>query len=229
MSACWSCGVVRALSASDATLPVRSVEGFTCIGCGAIQPPERDRTHFARLLLEPCVWLDEEELSRRFRELSRRLHPDRYAGRSARERRLALEHMTAVNDAYRCLRDPVRRAEYLLSLHGVCVGEGGESEGPRPDPALLSEVMELRESVDEARRDPEKARQMADQLTADVRRCLDAIDRITREHATQAMDARSRAQAHASLTRLKYMQSALSDLRREEQGRAEASSPASMT
>jgi molecular chaperone HscB len=94
------------------------------------------------------------------RELSRTLHPDRYVGAGASERRAALAKAVEVNEAWRVVRDPIRRAEALLGLRGVEVGETAE---PKADPEFLMEMLEQREALAEARqaRDLPGVRRMA--------------------------------------------------------------------
>jgi molecular chaperone HscB len=99
--------------------------------------------------------LDEQELEKRHRDLSRALHPDRYAGRPSSERREALSRAISVNEAFRKLRDPISRAEALLSQLGRDVSETNQ---PRPEPSLLMRVMEQREELSSARRAGERAR-----------------------------------------------------------------------
>jgi len=111
------------------------------------RPPLSDP--FETLGLAPVFELDPATLERRHRELSRALHPDRYAGRPSGERQQALGRAIEVNEAFRKLRDPVHRAEVLLARHGRPVGESG---GAAADPALLMAVMERREELGEARR-----------------------------------------------------------------------------
>jgi molecular chaperone HscB len=99
----------------------------------------------------PRSWhLSLESLAARHLALSRELHPDRFAQASPRERILSLERTTAVNDAYRTLRDPIRRAEYLLRQQGIGhsdqdIARGHQSGGT--DPAFLAEIMEIREQM----------------------------------------------------------------------------------
>jgi molecular chaperone HscB len=93
--------------------------------------------------------LDETELEKRHRDLSKALHPDRYAGRPSSERREALSRAISVNEAFRKLRDPISRAEALLSELG---SEVTETNQPKPEPALLMQVMEQREALSKARR-----------------------------------------------------------------------------
>jgi molecular chaperone HscB len=102
------------------------------------------------LLGVPALFaLDEQELEKRHRDLSRALHPDRYAGRPAGERREALSRAISVNEAFRRLRDPISRAEALLQQLGR---EVSETNQPKPDPMLLMQVMEEREALSVARR-----------------------------------------------------------------------------
>lgn len=92
--------------------------------------------------------LDLTALEKTHRELSRALHPDKFAQTSASERRAALEKAANVNEAWRIVRDPIRRAEALFRLEGVAVGETNE---PKASGAFLMDVMEQREALSEAR------------------------------------------------------------------------------
>jgi molecular chaperone HscB len=108
------------------------------------------------LLGVPALFaLDERELEKRHRDLSRALHPDRYAGRPSSERREALSRAISVNEAFRQLRDPISRAEALLSQLG---SEVSETNQPKPDPALLMQVMEEREALSAARRSRDRSK-----------------------------------------------------------------------
>ena len=99
------------------------------------------------------------------RELSRALHPDKYASAGASERRDALNKAADVNEAWRIVRDPVRRAEALFQLAGV---EVGETKEPKPDPELLMEVLEKREALADAKtaRDAAKVRALEEEMDA---------------------------------------------------------------
>ncbi len=99
---------------------------------------------FSILGVEARFDLELAELEKRHRELSKALHPDRYASAPAAERRMALSRAIEVNEALRALKDPVRRAEALARRSGMPVGEGKE---PQPSPALLMEMMEAREEL----------------------------------------------------------------------------------
>lgn len=103
---------------------------------------------FATLGVQPRFNLDLAAVEKTHRELSRALHPDRYLSAGASERREALGKAVEVNEAWRILRDPIRRAQALLSLRGVTVAEGRE---PAADPEFLMEMLEQREALDEAK------------------------------------------------------------------------------
>jgi len=109
---------------------------------------------FETLGVEPVYSLDLAVLEQRHRDLSRALHPDRHAASGAAERRMALGRAIEVNEAFRILKDPVRRAEALLARRGVHSGEGKE---PAASPALLMEVMERREALAEVRKTKNEA------------------------------------------------------------------------
>jgi molecular chaperone HscB len=129
-----------------------------------VQPPDSQADHFQVLGVDKAFALDLGALERRYKDLTRILHPDRFARADPRARRASLARTVQLNDAWRTLKDPVRRAEYVLKLAGLEVGgedgttrRGGNGERQRvPVPqALLLEVMELREGLAEARtRDP---------------------------------------------------------------------------
>lgn len=105
------------------------------------------RNDFELFGLAPAFALDVDLLQSRYRDLQARHHPDRYAAGTARERREALEAATRINEAYRTLRDPRRRARYLLTLAGI---DFDEERDTLADPEFLMRQLELRESLDEA-------------------------------------------------------------------------------
>jgi molecular chaperone HscB len=106
---------------------------------------------FEILGLAPSFVLDARELEQRQRDLSKALHPDRHAAGTTAARRAALSEAIYVNEAFRTLRDPVTRAEALLSLLGHAKGAEGETRAQLA-PALLMQVMEQREALSTARR-----------------------------------------------------------------------------
>jgi molecular chaperone HscB len=130
------------------------------------------RDYFDVLGVKRAFHLDPAELEARYLALSKQTHPDRFAKALPRERLEAVVRNTELNDAYKVLKQGIKRAEYLLKLEGIDVGE----EKPQPatgatkqlvvDPRLLMEVMELREGLAEARSDGDEGE--VAEMTADV-------------------------------------------------------------
>src|SRR5579884_4282450 len=83
--------------------------------------------YFSVFQLQRKLQLDVETLQQKFYAESRRLHPDRFAGKSAEEQEWATERSSLLNDAYRTLKDPIARTEYLLKLEGVELEEQSKS------------------------------------------------------------------------------------------------------
>ena len=119
-----------------------------CPACGKIQPLPRGADFFAFFGLPRKVTIDLADLELRFHSLSWKLHPDNFVRASEDERQLSLDRSSQLNDAYRTLRDPVARVEYLLGLAGM--RKEGQKKQQAP-PELLEEVFELNESLDELR------------------------------------------------------------------------------
>jgi molecular chaperone HscB len=103
--------------------------------------------YFEFLDLPGNLDLDAKDLETRFYALSRQLHPDLHSRKSPAEREQAEEKTAVLNDAYRTLRDPIARAEYLLKLEGFDIGEQTTKDVP---PELLEEVFELNMAIEEA-------------------------------------------------------------------------------
>src|SRR5688500_10869105 len=134
---CWSC-----------EKPVTGADE-NCPSCGKLQPP-RAGDYFAYLGIPRSYHVDLDRLGELLREKSRKFHPDRFARAEPRERTYSLQHTTYLNDAVRTLRDPQRRAEYVLSLYGLKAG-ANDRERAKMDPAFLMEMMETRESLADAK------------------------------------------------------------------------------
>lgn len=103
---------------------------------------------FATLGIERRFDVDLSDAEKKHRELSRALHPDKFVGAPPSEKRAALNKAVEVNEAWRAVRDPIRRAEALFQLAGVPVGETNE---PKPSPVFLMDMMEQREALAEAK------------------------------------------------------------------------------
>src|SRR5215831_13073984 len=105
---CWSCGEMRA--------------SHFCSSCGKVQPAV-PVDYFTFFGLPRKLNIDTTSLEKEFYFLSRKLHPDLYARADARELEWSMEQSSLLNDAYRTLKDPIRRTQYLLHLEGVQLEE----------------------------------------------------------------------------------------------------------
>ena len=101
--------------------------------------------------LPRCLEIDGAELQRRFYELSRRHHPDFHHGASADAQAQALEASARLNAAYRALRDPIARVEYLVRLEEGRETREGAAVKPQAPPALLAEMFQIQEALAEAK------------------------------------------------------------------------------
>ncbi len=108
----------------------------------------QQQDYFALLSLPRKLGIARDLLEQKFLQLSWKLHPDNFVNTTEVERESAVQRSSALNDAYRVLRDPIGRVEYLLSLEGARIE--GEKKQQAP-PELLEEVFELNESLDEMR------------------------------------------------------------------------------
>ncbi|KAH0728995.1 hypothetical protein KY289_000183 [Solanum tuberosum] len=136
-NSCWNCcnGV------SSNTTPF-----LVCTACGCVQPVDQSVDYFQIFGLEKKYEIEGENLERKYKDWQRKLHPDLVHTKSQKEREYAAEQSARVIDAYRTLTDPLSRAIYILKLEGVHVDE----EEKIDDVELLTEMLEIRETVEEA-------------------------------------------------------------------------------
>jgi molecular chaperone HscB len=165
--------------------------------------------------------VDPDELQRRFYALARRTHPDFHQAAPPAERAAVEERAALVNAAYRTLRDPIARADYLVRLvEGRATREGGESRPVAP-PALLAEMFEIQEALAEAKAGPlddASRATLAEQRKALLERHADAEARL-RGPLAAGWDAADDAERPAALAALKdalatraYLRTVIADL-----------------
>ncbi|MGH6892168.1 MAG: Fe-S protein assembly co-chaperone HscB [Dongiaceae bacterium] len=189
LAPCWSCKG-----------PV-AVQALFCHTCGAIQPPGQiDR--FRRLGIEPDFDLDLDVIEKRYLGFQRAIHPDRFATKPPRERALAEAQAVALNEAYETLKDPLRRAAYLLSLKGIDASVS-KDETVR-DPELLMQAMEAREALLEAD-SADAVEKLAAKAGADAIAILSNLSK-----AFESDDLRA---ANRLTTKLKYLRKYLEETR----------------
>jgi molecular chaperone HscB len=181
---CWSCA---------ATVPRNS---HFCENCGKVQPPV-SVNFFSFFGLPRKLNIDVPQLEREFYRLSRKLHPDLYARASGQEQEWSLEKSSQLNDAYRTLKDPISRTQYLLQLEGVQLEEqskaateqaraSGQEIKQVVPPELLEEVFELNIQLQELRMsrqagqaDPESIEQLGTAKQNLERRLADLQQELT--------------------------------------------------
>ncbi|ACO67240.1 predicted protein [Micromonas commoda] len=199
--ACWSCGV--ATTASDL---------FFCGGCGGVLPAlaEGDDVNGSLLLFRvlgvdpPRFAVSNDELERAMKNLQKTLHPDKFSTAPNVAREHSADQASLVNRAYATLRDPLRRAKYMLRAFGAGVAEEsgmgdeqGSPAGDTIDPTLLMDVMETREAIERAGDDASALGAMATANDAAEHECVAALG--------AAMDAGDLATARKETVRLTYL------------------------
>ena len=163
--------------------------------------------------------LDQEALQKRFYELSRTWHPDRFSRKGADEQAGALEATATLNDGYRTLRDPVRRAEYLLTEEGFPIAEQRSKDVP---PELLEEVFELNMSLEELKSGDESARVQLQSARENFLRLREGIDKeleglFRRYDASEAESETAKQALHeirGVLNRRRYVENLIRDVDR---------------
>jgi molecular chaperone HscB len=189
LTSCWSCkGPVAA-------------QALFCHTCGGIQPPGQ-LDHFRRLGLEPDFDVDLDIVEKRYLGFQRAIHPDRFATKPAKERALAERQAVALNEAYEVLKDPLRRAAYLLRLKGLDAAVS-KDETVR-DPELLMEAMEAREALMEAT-SIDRVEKLQAKAGADA---IAILSELSKAFASDDLTAANRL-----TTRLKYLRKYLEETR----------------
>jgi molecular chaperone HscB len=208
-----------------------AVDVHFCPRCDKILTLGRHGDFFAYLGLTRALSLDLKDLEQRFRQMSRQFHPDFYCNATTTERLASLERSAYLNDAYRTLRDPVDRLEYLLKLEGYAPKESRDASALVP-PGLLEEVFALNEeleAIQELRAEGGDAATVQARLDAarePIEANLDRHDRDLRELMGQhdarlaAGDAAGRRQTLDAMRTLllerTYLTNLLATVRREQ-------------
>lgn len=167
--------------------------------------------YFSVFGIAPSLALDLPELQRQFYVLSKQFHPDRFARASAAEQQRALDFTSLLNDAWRVLREPVSRAEYLLKLQGL---EPGDSRTNPPPPELLEEVFELNMALEELRGGDSDAREP---IAAALQRFLALRDQLDQDRDAlfvrydSRRDAATLQELRALLNRRRYIENLVRD------------------
>ena len=160
--------------------------------------------YFALFGLPARYRFDPAELDAAYRKLQSEVHPDRFASAGDEERRLALQSSSRVNEAYRALKSPVERANYLLLLRGVDALAETDTALPAE---FLEQQLECRESIAEALVQRDVAELIA--LRKGVEKAAAALER---ELAEQLDHPTLPAQARVALRKLKFLSKVGADI-----------------
>ena len=163
------------------------VDAHFCPQCTKILSIGRHGDYFSFMGLPRRLTLDPAELEQRFRTLSRQFHPDYFYNATPAERRASLERSSYLNDAYRTLKQPIARVEYLLQLEGFAPCESGN----KVPPALLEEVFALNEELDEIR-DLRASGAPADEWKARLEKARGPIERKRDAHEAGLQEVSTR-------------------------------------
>jgi len=155
---------------------------YFCEQCVKVQPLSKELDYFACMGLPRLLNIDTDALETKFYELSRTFHPDFYQNKTPTEQAISLGNAALLNTAYRTLKDPIRRTEYLLQL------EAGSAKDIRTSPPadLFEEILELQEDLEEFRsasRDEDPAG--VEQLRAKLKADRDTLEQRQREMETR--------------------------------------------
>lgn len=120
---------------------------YFCDRCVKVQPVSKELDYFTCFGFPRRLSIDQQKLETKFYELSRAFHPDFYQNKSDAEQTISLGNSAMLNTAYRTLRDPIQRAEYLLDLEAGSVKEIRTT----PPADLFEEILELQDTLDEFR------------------------------------------------------------------------------
>lgn len=165
-----------------------------------------DLDHFARLGLPRQFSVDRDALEDHYLARSQVVHPDRHVDGDSATRRAALEHSSALNEGYRVLRDPVRRAEYLVRLGGIDLDSSDPQTGaPHPEQAFLIEMIERRERL-------EAVRQQGADALEDLRDDVDGERERVFAEVRGALASDDVRAAAAGLVHLRYLRRFLEEI-----------------
>ena len=195
-SQCWSCRAPLHCCAS------------VCEACGKVQKPATpshetcsDCSHFDVLGVEASYVLDEKQLEKKYKDLLMKTHPDKQGPSATEEERSAAEQMSvAINQAFAVLKNPVKRAIYMLQRRGV---NAMEEKVPATDFSILTEAMNLREELEST----------APEALAPLRKRLQtSIEALQRELAAAIGDPAQIDQAVKTAVRMRFLEKVLEEV-----------------
>uniref|UniRef100_A0A2M4BZ57 Putative cpij000747 co-chaperone protein hscb mitochondrial n=1 Tax=Anopheles marajoara TaxID=58244 RepID=A0A2M4BZ57_9DIPT len=177
---CWKCSSKGAK------------DKFFCSSCGVLLSVAKHENYFALLDVAKGYHVDQVALKKNYRNIQNQIHPDKFAQQTPEEKQLALEWSALINKAYKTLTRSVDRSQYLLELHGITISE----DNCHIDQPFLIEMMDLNESIDEARDSGE-----VQELKARIEHLIEKQN----HDIEQSFKAEDYERAKQSVIRLKYL------------------------
>jgi len=153
---------------------------YFCERCVKVQPVSKEADYFTCLGFPRRLTIDPQKLEAKFYELSRAFHPDFYQNKSETEQAISLSNAATLNTAYRTLRDPIQRAEYLLAIEAGAVKEIRTT----PPADLFEEILELQETLEEYRAS-DRSSQTGQQLRSKLQSEQHTLEERKQEMETQ--------------------------------------------
>lgn len=161
---------------------------------------ESARNYFELFDIPVAFDIDLNDLSSRYQELQRQVHPDKFATATDQERRISVQQTANINEAFRVLKDPLQRGRYLLELYGVRLDDEMDTSS---DTAFLMEQMALREALAEIREQPDPVEALL-KLIADIdSRERELIDTVKNNFNNPTTDALQ--QARNTIQKLQFI------------------------
>ncbi|XP_035784084.1 iron-sulfur cluster co-chaperone protein HscB-like [Anopheles albimanus] len=169
-----------------------SKDKFFCSSCGVLLNVTKHDNYFTLLDVTKGYNVDQVALKKNYRNIQTLIHPDKFAQQSPEEKQLALEWSALINKAYKTLTKSVDRSQYLLELQGIIISE----DNSHIDQSFLIEMMDLNESIDDAR-DSDEMQELKDRIENLIEKQNHDIE--------QSFIADDHERAKQSVIRLKYL------------------------
>ncbi|KMZ75312.1 hypothetical protein ZOSMA_116G00350 [Zostera marina] len=187
---CWNCNQSKSTSLDPF---------LSCPSCKAVQPIDTSIDYFVIFGIEKKYAIKDGNLDGKYKDWQKKLHPDLVHTKSQKERGYAAEQSALVIEAHRTLSHPISRALYMLQLEGIDVDE----EETLSDPELITEIMEIREAVEEA-----KESNVLNEIKSKIQ---SKLENWTNSFA-KALNNRNFEDAKNSIRRMKYYEKAIQEV-----------------
>ncbi|EGG15007.1 hypothetical protein DFA_09827 [Cavenderia fasciculata] len=162
---CWSC-----------KMNVEPKE-FFCSICNVVQAPHQRINPFDIFSIKPEYNVDLKDISNRFKQLQKKLHPDLFQTLSKKEQDLSKDQATALNGAYNILRSPFLRAEFMLNDKGLDLENVSDV-----DPEVLMEILEIREEIEAAEENEDAIKEIAHTNRQKMNQVEKKLDQLFKEN-----------------------------------------------